>query len=57
VREVVFPNRGVTVENVHAQDVIVLGCERKDYVEARLLVFPSSNLTYLSDRALKPCTP
>jgi hypothetical protein len=57
VREVVFPNKGVPVENVHARDVIVLGCQRENYIEARLLVFPNSNLTYLSNLALEPCSP
>jgi len=56
VREVVFPNKGVSIENVHGRDVILLGCQRDRYIEARLLVFPSDNLTYLSDRALSPCS-
>jgi len=56
VREVVFPNKGVPVENVQGEDVIVLGCERENYVEARLLVFPNTNLTYLSNLALEPCS-
>jgi hypothetical protein len=57
VREVVFPNKGVTVENVHARDVIVLGCQRENYIEARLLVFPNSSLSYLSNLALGSCSP
>jgi hypothetical protein len=57
VREGVFPNKGVPVENVHGQDVIVLGCQRENYIEARLLVFPNAGLTYLSNLALEPCTP
>jgi Dolichyl-phosphate-mannose-protein mannosyltransferase len=57
VRDVVFPNKGVPVENVHGRDVIVLGCQRENYVEARLLVFPNTNLTYLSNLALEPCSP
>jgi hypothetical protein len=57
VREVVFPNKGVPVENVHGRDVIVLGCQRENYIEARLLVFPNAGLTYLSNLALEPCTP
>jgi hypothetical protein len=57
LRDIVFPNRGVPIENVQGHDVIVLGCEREDYVEARLLLFPNGNLTYLSDLALKPCSP
>jgi hypothetical protein len=57
VREVVFPNKGVRIENVQGLDVIVLGCQREKYIEARLLLFPNDNLTYLSDRALEPCSP
>jgi hypothetical protein len=56
VLEVVFPNKGVAVENVHAWDVMLLGCQRDDYIEARLLVFTASRLTYLSDRGLKSCS-
>jgi hypothetical protein len=57
VREVVFPNKGVPVENVHGWDVIMLGCQRENYIEARLLVFPNTGLTYLSNLALDPCSP
>jgi len=57
VREVVFPNKGVPVENVHGLDVILLGCQRENYIEARLLVFPNTNLAYLSDLALDLCSP
>lgn len=57
VREVVFPDKGVRIENVQGFDVIVLGCQREKYIEARLLLFPNDNLSYLSDRALAPCSP
>jgi hypothetical protein len=57
VREVVFPDKGVRIENVQGFDVIVLGCQRENYIEARLLLFPNNNLSYLSDRALMPCLP
>jgi len=56
LRDIVFPNRGVSVENVQGYDVILLGCERENYIEARLLVFPNENLTYLSDLELAPCS-
>ena len=56
LRHVVFPNKGVPIENVQGYDVILLGCEREDFVEARILFFPNNNLTYLSDRALEPCS-
>lgn len=54
--EVVFPNKGVAIENVQGKEVIILGCKREDYVEARLLVFPEIDISYLSDRALKSCS-
>lgn len=57
VREVVFPDKGVHIGNVQGFDVIVLGCQRENYIEARLLLFPNDNLSYLSDRALAPCSP
>lgn len=57
LRDIVFPNKGVPIENVQGFDVIVLGCEREEHVEARLLVFPNNNLTYLSDLGLEPCSP
>jgi hypothetical protein len=57
LRDIVFPNKGVSIENVQGYDVIILGCEREKYVEARLLVFPNKNLTYLSDLGLAPCSP
>ena len=56
VLEIVFPNKGVAITNVQGKDVIVLGCQREDYVEARLLVFPNASLTYLSNLSLEPCS-
>ena len=57
LRDVVFPNKGVPIENVQGYDVLLLGCERDNYIEARLLVFPNANLTYLSNLGFKPCSP
>jgi len=57
LRDIVFPNKGVPVENVQGYDIIVLGCERDNYVEARLLVFPNANLSYLSSAGLESCSP
>lgn len=53
--DVVFPNKGISIRNVQGEDVIVLGCKREKYVEARLLLFPNANLTYLSNLALESC--
>ena len=57
LRDIVFPNKGVPVQNVQGYDVIVLGCKHEDYVEARLLVFPNAHLTYLSNLGFEPCLP
>jgi hypothetical protein len=57
VYEVVFPSKGISVPNVHGEDVLLLGCQQSGYIEARLLAFPNADLVYLSDRALKPCSP
>jgi hypothetical protein len=57
VHEVVFPSKGVSVKNVHGEDMILLGCQQSGYIEARLLAFPNADLVYLSDRALEPCAP
>ncbi len=56
LKDIVFPNKGVSIGNVQGEDVIVLGCEREKYIEARLLVFTNANLTYLSNLALEPCS-
>ena len=55
--DIVFPNKGVSIENIQGDDVVVLGCQHEKYVEARLLVFPNASLTYLSNLGLEPCTP
>jgi hypothetical protein len=55
--EVVFPAKGLSIPNVHGEDVIILGCQQSDHIEARALAFPNVDLFYLSDRALDPCSP
>ena len=57
VREVVFPIRAPAIENVQGEDVLIVGCEREGYIEARVLAFPNADLAYLSDLTLTPCTP
>lgn len=41
----------------HASDVIVLGCQRDGYVEARLLVFPNEQLLFSGTTLSEPCSP
>jgi hypothetical protein len=55
--EVVFPIRGSTIGNVQAEDVLILGCEREGYIEARILAFSNADMIYLSDFGLDPCLP
>lgn len=56
VREVVLPIKHTRVENIHAMDALILGCERGTYIEARLTVFPNDGLAYLSDRGMTSCS-
>jgi hypothetical protein len=53
----VFPTRQVPGEIPHAADVIVLGCQKDDYVEARLIAFPALNTFYVNVPLSEPCTP
>ncbi|MBN1452538.1 MAG: glycosyltransferase family 39 protein [Anaerolineales bacterium] len=55
--EVVFPIKGSPNENVHGEDVLILGCEQENYIEARVLAFPNADFAYLSDFVLRPCSP
>ncbi|MFZ5819462.1 MAG: hypothetical protein ACOYYJ_06140 [Chloroflexota bacterium] len=56
VREVVLPIKHTQVENIHAIDALILGCERGAYVEARLVAFPDDSLVYLSERGMTSCS-
>jgi 4-amino-4-deoxy-L-arabinose transferase-like glycosyltransferase len=53
----VFPTRQVPGEIPHAADAIVLGCQKDDYVEARLIAFPALDIFYVSVPLTEPCTP
>jgi len=57
VSEVVFPIKALSIENVQGEDVLILGCERDTFVEARVLALPNADLAYLSDLGLEPCSP
>ncbi len=56
VREVVLPIKHTQVENIHAMDALILGCERGAYIEARLAAFPNDGLAYLSERGMTSCS-
>ena len=59
---VVFPNREIPDIRYHGEDVVVVGCQRDGYVEARLIVLPGQGawLAYaepVSDPPLGDCAP
>jgi len=53
---VVFPTKRIS-QFPHAADVIVLGCQRDGYVEARWIAFPSLNTVYSSEQPIETCSP
>lgn len=44
----VFPTREIPGPVPHAADVIVLGCQRENYVDVRLIAIPELDVVYLS---------
>jgi hypothetical protein len=52
----VFPGRPDSAFP-HASDAIVLGCQREDYVEVRLIAFPELETVYLSAPLTETCSP
>jgi 4-amino-4-deoxy-L-arabinose transferase-like glycosyltransferase len=53
---VVFPTKKIS-EFPHAVDVIVLGCQRDGYVEARWIAFPELDSVYSSESLAETCSP
>jgi hypothetical protein len=53
---VVFPTKKIS-EFPHAEDVIVLGCQRDGYVEARWVAFPGLDSVYSSESPAETCSP
>lgn len=56
-RDVIFPSRVIPDPFSQAADAIVLGCQGADYMEARLILFPDSDIVYLSTPLTQPCSP
>lgn len=54
---VVLPMDSMPGPIPHASDVIVLGCRRDGYVEARWLVFPNEQLLFSGAPLSEPCQP
>lgn len=55
--EVVLPIKSSSLENIHGADTLLLGCQRKQYIEARLILYPDRDLAYLSNLGLSDCSP
>jgi hypothetical protein len=53
--DIVFPTRQLDGSFPQGADIIVLGCQRLDYVEARLVYFPASDSVYSSAPLDEPC--
>jgi len=53
---VVFPTKKIA-EFPHAADVIVLGCQRDGYIEARWVAFPELDSVYSSEQLTENCSP
>jgi hypothetical protein len=53
---VVFPTKKIS-EFPHAADVIVLGCQRDGYVEARWVAVPALDSVYSSESPAETCSP
>ena len=40
-----------------AADAIILGCQREDYIDVRLIAFPETDSVFLSAPLTEPCSP
>ncbi|HQV95795.1 MAG TPA: hypothetical protein PLF41_15145, partial [Anaerolineales bacterium] len=53
---VIFPaNQPINL--THGADVIAVGCQRKDYVEARWIYFPELDEAYQAETLIETCNP
>jgi hypothetical protein len=41
----------------HAVDAILLGCQREDYIEARVVYVPATNEIFANASLLENCSP
>lgn len=53
--DVVFPTKQLDGPFPQAADVIVLGCQREDYIEAAIVFFPASNRVYIGSSRDQSC--
>jgi hypothetical protein len=55
--QLIFPVKSYSGDFLHGADAIVLGCQKEDYVEVRLIAFPALNSTYTSTPLTESCSP
>ena len=53
--DVLLPTREIPAGLDHASDAIVLGCRRGDYIEARLVLVPDTDVVIQAASLLDPC--
>ncbi len=53
--DVVVPLKQAGEGFVQGADAIILGCQRQDYIEVRLILFPDSDIAYLAAPLTKDC--
>jgi hypothetical protein len=54
--QVIFPSRS-PLELTHGADVIVVGCQQDQYVEARWIFFPETDETFVAEEKTLLCEP
>ncbi len=52
--QVIFPTHD-PIAFQHGEDVIVLGCQKQDYLEARIVFFTKLNVEYMAAPLSEPC--
>ena len=57
VAQAIFPSREIPEPFPHAGDAIILGCQREDYLEVRLIAFPEQDAVLMSAPLSEPCSP
>ena len=53
---VVFPTKRLPAFP-HAQDAVIVGCQRAGYVEARWILFPELDSIYFNEELPETCSP
>ena len=57
VVQAIFPSREIPQPFPHAADAIILGCQREEYVEVRMIAFPAQDALLMSAPLSQPCSP